>query len=133
MTEETKPAEAQKEKKAPPKDFVVPPKKPKLSKAERRALQEAQRSAKASGDEPPKVMAQQAPPLQTEIKLEATAASDQTQAAPVEPEQAMKDNKTVDLFRHLPQFRGTWDTLPCFLLVMELWKWFDLRGDYEYL
>jgi hypothetical protein len=109
MTEETKPveskpAEAKKEKKAPPKDFVVPPKKPKLSKAERRALQEAQRSAKASGEEPPKVLPQQAPPSQTEIAV--STAADQTQAAPVEPEKAKKDNKMVDLFRHLPQFRG---------------------------
>ena len=29
-----------------PKNIVIPPKKPKLSKAERRALQEAQRAAK---------------------------------------------------------------------------------------
>ena len=36
-----------KEKKAPPADLVIPPKKPKMSKAERRALQEAQRAAKA--------------------------------------------------------------------------------------
>mmetsp|Transcript_13711 Transcript_13711/g.29789 ORF Transcript_13711/g.29789 Transcript_13711/m.29789 type:complete len:525 (+) Transcript_13711:116-1690(+) len=38
-----------KEKKAKPTNLVVPPKKPKLSKAERRALQEAQRAAKAEG------------------------------------------------------------------------------------
>ena len=35
-----------KEKKAPKEGIVIPPKKPKLSKAERRALQEAQRAAK---------------------------------------------------------------------------------------
>ena len=34
-------------KKAPPKNLVIPPKKPKLTKAERRAKQEAQRAAKA--------------------------------------------------------------------------------------
>ena len=33
-------------KKAPPKNLVIPPKKPKLTKAERRAKQEAQRAAK---------------------------------------------------------------------------------------
>ncbi|KAL7537466.1 hypothetical protein ACHAXR_007978, partial [Thalassiosira sp. AJA248-18] len=38
-----------KEKKAKPTNVVIPPKKPKLSKAERRALQEAQRAAKAGG------------------------------------------------------------------------------------
>ena len=36
-----------KEKKAPPEGLVIPPKKPKMTKAERRALQEAQRAAKA--------------------------------------------------------------------------------------
>ena len=35
-----------KKKDKKPKNIVIPPKKPKLSKAERRALQEAQRSAK---------------------------------------------------------------------------------------
>lgn len=37
-----------KENKPKPSNFVIPPKKPKLSKAERRALQEAQRAAKAA-------------------------------------------------------------------------------------
>ena len=37
------------EKKAKPAELVIPPKKPKLSKAERRALQEAQRASKAAG------------------------------------------------------------------------------------
>ena len=37
------------EKKAKPADLVIPPKQPKLSKAERRALQEAQRASKAAG------------------------------------------------------------------------------------
>ena len=40
-------AKPKKEKKAPPADLVIPPKKPKMSKAERRAIQEAQRAAKA--------------------------------------------------------------------------------------
>ena len=38
-----------KEKKAKPANLVIPPKKPKLSKAERRAQQEAQRAAKVTG------------------------------------------------------------------------------------
>lgn len=37
------------ETKAKPANIVIPPKKPKLNKAERRALQEAQRAAKAAG------------------------------------------------------------------------------------
>ena len=40
---------SKKEKKSKPANIVIPPKKPKLSKAERRALQEAQRAAKAAG------------------------------------------------------------------------------------
>ena len=40
---------AKKDKKSKPTNIVIPPKKPKLSKAERRALQEAQRAAKAAG------------------------------------------------------------------------------------
>eukprot|EP00581_Thalassiosira_minuscula_P011596 CAMPEP_0183714700 /NCGR_PEP_ID=MMETSP0737-20130205/9155_1 /TAXON_ID=385413 /ORGANISM="Thalassiosira miniscula, Strain CCMP1093" /LENGTH=531 /DNA_ID=CAMNT_0025943685 /DNA_START=61 /DNA_END=1656 /DNA_ORIENTATION=+ len=43
------PPGSKKEKKAKPANLVIPPKKPKLSKAERRALQEAQRAAKAAG------------------------------------------------------------------------------------
>jgi len=45
-----------KEKKVKPKpaDVVIPPKKPKLSKAERRELQERQRAAKAAGGKPNK-------------------------------------------------------------------------------
>ena len=42
-------AEASKKEKKKPTNIVIPPKKPKLSKAERRALQEAQRAAKAEG------------------------------------------------------------------------------------
>ncbi|KAL7429009.1 hypothetical protein ACHAXH_003443 [Discostella pseudostelligera] len=37
------------ERKAKPANIVIPPKKPKLNKAERRALQEAQRAAKSGG------------------------------------------------------------------------------------
>mmetsp|Transcript_38885 Transcript_38885/g.68351 ORF Transcript_38885/g.68351 Transcript_38885/m.68351 type:complete len:506 (+) Transcript_38885:95-1612(+) len=40
-----------KEKKVKPSNFVIPAKKPKLSKAERRALQEAQRASKEAGGE----------------------------------------------------------------------------------
>ena len=42
-------AKPKKEKKAPPEGLVIPPKKPKMTKAERRALQEAQRAAKTAG------------------------------------------------------------------------------------
>ena len=51
---------AKKEKKAPPPGLVIPPKKPKLTKAERRALQEQQRAAKATvAGKAPQVVAQQ--------------------------------------------------------------------------
>lgn len=50
--ESAPPPSAQKQKaetKSKPENLVIPPKKPKLSKAERRALQEAQRASKADG------------------------------------------------------------------------------------
>eukprot|EP00591_Stephanopyxis_turris_P009409 CAMPEP_0195516364 /NCGR_PEP_ID=MMETSP0794_2-20130614/7114_1 /TAXON_ID=515487 /ORGANISM="Stephanopyxis turris, Strain CCMP 815" /LENGTH=108 /DNA_ID=CAMNT_0040644941 /DNA_START=84 /DNA_END=407 /DNA_ORIENTATION=+ len=55
-----------KEKKQPNPNFVIPPKKPKLSKAERRALQEKQRAEKeaAGGSKPNKHQSNKQPTKQ---------------------------------------------------------------------
>lgn len=64
MSTETK---AEKSKKEKPANLVIPPPKPKLSKAERRALQEQQRAAKSAlqqgnqGGDKPQINEQQSP------------------------------------------------------------------------
>lgn len=102
-TEETaaaatqKPAGKPKKNKEKPKDLVIPPKKPKLSKAERRALQEAQRAAKAGGGGKAKAKQSAAPTKTTPKTTESSEAT------------AKKTNndhdKTISLFTHLPPFR----------------------------
>jgi len=122
-----------KEKKKPPPGLVIPPKRPKLTKAERRALQETQRAAKAAAQ------GGKGKQLQPTLKKHALA----TAAAETEPVNAnqsvssssssTKDrnnkndgtkndtgsnsqngasannsggNDCLDLFSHLPQYKG---------------------------
>ncbi|EJK51399.1 hypothetical protein THAOC_29425 [Thalassiosira oceanica] len=91
-------------------DVVVPPKKPKLSKAERRALQEAQRAAKAAGGG-------QKPGRKGDRGEAQTSSGDGSRKTPRKPEEnkieggtKMKDSadasigdKEVSLFSHLPK------------------------------
>ncbi len=110
--------ELKKEKKVPPPNLVIPPKKPKLNKAERRALQEKQRAEKAGKqpDEKPDIVAYQPP----EVKVEAVEPSKNISAGSVKPvlkskpaiaseegnEEKKMDDKTIHLFSHLPQYQG---------------------------
>mmetsp|Transcript_101959 Transcript_101959/g.285778 ORF Transcript_101959/g.285778 Transcript_101959/m.285778 type:complete len:448 (+) Transcript_101959:46-1389(+) len=111
MTEEET---AKKEKKAPPANLVIPPKKPKLSKAERRALQEKQRAEKAASQQDPRSsggMQPQPPPPEPNVEslvsnAPAPKSAKSQAAAPEESEKAPKANdKTIDLFSHLPQYQ----------------------------
>lgn len=114
MAEEEKP---KKEKKAPPPDLVIPEKKPKLSKAERRALQEKQRAEKASKQQQPTDGGGgPAKPTPVVPKVESDAPSKpapkatkppQSSSASEEPPKvSTTDDKTIDLFSHLPQYQG---------------------------
>jgi len=93
-------------------DVVVPPKKPKLSKAERRALQEAQRAAKAAGGGKPSGKGAKGDRSEAQA-----SSSDGSRKAPRKPEEskiegsadnmkdsaASSDDKEVSLFSHLPK------------------------------
>ena len=106
-------------KKAPPANLVIPPKKPKLTKAERRALQEAQRAAKAAGggkpQKQPQKQQQQKQQSQPqgikkdgEQSTQSQQQTDKNASANTQARKETTDDKTVDLFSHLPQYRGTW-------------------------
>lgn len=90
----------QKEK---PTGIVIPPKKPKLSKAERRALQEQQRAAKSAGrgGKP-----QKKPQQQQQQEKQPAEVEPKRQQAPVEAEDP-KQSKRITLLAHLPPYRGT--------------------------
>jgi translation initiation factor eIF-2B subunit delta len=121
-------APTKKEKKKPT-NLVIPPKKPKLSKAERRALQEAQRAAKADthGGEKPKPKkggsdgGTASKGAGTEEKRISSSSSAPEGGAVVDGDGqenssfAMnpdkKDDKMVSLFSHLPQPKHTTDQL----------------------
>jgi hypothetical protein len=97
---------------------VIPPKKAKLTKAERRALQDQQRASKAGGpqdgENPPKEdTKQQQPPPQQE-QQQTNKQLQQSETTKKEDQPVKGDDKTVDLFSHLPQYKGT-----CFLQGLE--------------
>lgn len=111
MADQPKPkAEGKKEKKKPD-GLVIPPKKPKLTKAERRALQEQQRAAKAVGGggkgKQQQQQQQSSPKPETppqgeggkEKEVKETSAS--TEAPP-----SKENSKTISLFSHLPPYQG---------------------------
>ena len=117
-------------KKAPPSNLVVPPKKPKLSKAERRAVQEQQRAAK-SGDRGNNAVVQTAStvPKPSNNKVPAANVDQKHQQQHHVPNQTLmsgsataekeahasaedtlanhKKSKGISLLSHLPPYRGT--------------------------
>lgn len=111
-----------KKKKEKPANLVIPPPKPKLSKAERRALQEQQRAAKADPQAPrPQLTAATASPrsqlssqdtnVSTATETASTTAGSIAQAAhhssdPLFQQQHQQQQQTtVSLFSHLPSYR----------------------------
>jgi len=93
----------EKEKK-PKKDIVIPPKKPKLSKAERRALQESQRAAKAEvvdggGAGSKKSLQQQQSPSGSQ------ANEAEKKSGNYENLEGSRDD-TLTFFSHLPPYKG---------------------------
>jgi hypothetical protein len=108
-------SDQKKEKKAPKEGIVIPPKKPKLSKAERRALQEAQRAAKglkANGqsksedkqipnkDKENNQTSKQEILNEKKIVLEKASSGDDKNMGTVDRD------KTPNFFSHLPPFKG---------------------------
>ena len=96
--------------KVAPKNLVIPPKKPKLSKAERRALQEAQRAAKGV---PQKKSAKTAKNVNKPDsgKSNASKAADasrhaNTEEASVSKGSSSSGGKVLGLFEHLPKYKG---------------------------
>lgn len=113
------------EKKAPPPNLVIPPKKPKLSKAERRALQEKQRAEKAARSQQPQSGGgvssgeNQKPQSAHDTKPEASTTASKAATATAKPTttgvsssdattttQKKVDDKSIDLFSHLPRYQG---------------------------
>ena len=94
--------QAKKEKKKP-ENLVIPPKKPKLSKAERRALQEAQRAAKA-GPPPPTPTPLKLPQKQESMKLESKETTSSTTTTRQQTLKNIQDDMAFSLFSHLPPY-----------------------------
>lgn len=88
-----------------PKNIVIPPKKPKLSKAERRALQEAQRAAKGqkkNGSDAQKKKKQQA----GDAGAKDSKGDEKKEVAPAQEEEKKSDKvDTHPFFSHLPPFK----------------------------
>ena len=104
-----------KEKKKPPANLTIPPKKPKLTKAERRALQEQQRAVKAAKSQQSQGKTKQGKLPESSAKKDASQGQGKTTIP--QPQASQRKNadvtleepsngNTVDLFAHLPQFRG---------------------------
>ena len=90
---EAKPSKSNKEA---PKNLVIPPKKPKLNKAERRALQESQRAEKGNGTASGTGIGGT-----TTIKKVIVEAS----VLPLN-ESTPPDSKAISSLAHLPPYRG---------------------------
>ena len=117
-------APKKKEKKKPPPGLVIPPKRPKLTKAERRALQEKQRAAKAAAQGGKGNKQLQPTPKKHVLAAQATAAEAGKGQSAANKENAKKndgietldnnqrnnprrgDNDCLDLFSHLPRYKG---------------------------
>jgi translation initiation factor eIF-2B subunit delta len=94
--------QAKKEKKRP-ENLVIPPKQPKLSKAERRALQDAQRAAK-SGGSGPRPKQQQELPIKPDPKEKETPPT-ANRTASQQKLKNIQDDMAFSLFSHLPPYR----------------------------
>jgi len=106
-------AKPEKEKK-PKKDIVIPPKKPKLSKAERRALQESQRAAKAeaadggNASKKSSQLQQQSSPSdgnEANEKKNGNGNGNGNGASSDENMEGSSRNDTLTFFSHLPPYK----------------------------
>lgn len=109
------PVEQKKEKKTPKEGLVIPPKKPKLSKAERRAIQEAQRAAKglnSDGHANAKIEERGSTNgNEKHIQQEVVVTYDKKQqleksVGSSDNDKKMDKDKTPNFFSHLPGFIG---------------------------
>jgi len=99
-----------------PKNLIIPPKKPKLTKAERRALQESQRADKAStliGDAKKPALSVKDPSTTTTSPV---MVADATVKASTTANNSNNNNhkktdttKVIASLAHLPPYRGTYD------------------------
>lgn len=114
-SEEAKPKE--KKEKAKPADLKIPPKKPKLTKAERRALQEKQRAAKAAnnnsggGNKKKGANADNEKQNPANKKKEVSVVSEGNPEVQDQSSSGVgKENEIIDkayqMFSHLPQYHG---------------------------
>lgn len=119
--------QAPKKEKKKPEGLVIPPKQPKLTKAERRALQEQQRAAKAQGGgkgggkggggggkggqqqggKGEQQQQQKGEQQQQQGEGNKPKASKEVEkdTASVPTEKSKEDSKTIDLFSHLPPYQ----------------------------
>lgn len=121
-TEEPPPAAApggdggKKKEKKVPEGLVIPKKKPKLSKAERRALQESQRAEKAGGGPVKKGAPEEAPSQNAKSTTATTGPTTEGSATTATQEGASSENataadkareerNTIALFSHLPPYQ----------------------------
>ena len=104
MADEAAKKPAKKEK---PTNLVIPPKKPKLSKAERRALQEQQRAAKEATQPAKQNKQKQKPPPKTPPQQPKQGRQQDIPALCHESDDNLK-KKEVRLLAHLPPYRGTY-------------------------
>jgi hypothetical protein len=126
--------ESKEAKKVLPSGLVIPPKKQKLSKAERRAIQEQQRAAKSggSGNVPPKsANVDTVATLTKNVSKLSTMSADSSGSVSKEkegnshmssvpsvsliakddpPTKAPK-SKEIALLSHLPPYRGTFESI----------------------
>jgi hypothetical protein len=103
-----------------PKNLIIPPKKPKLTKAERRALQESQRADKAStliGDAKKPALSVKDPSTNTTspaMVADATVKASTTATTTANNSNNNNNKKTdttkaIASLAHLPPYRGTYD------------------------
>jgi len=104
--------------KGPPPGLVIPPKKPKLSKAERRALQEAQRAAKeasSKGGQQGNKKVNQPKKKDGDLNVDVVAGKKNSRVNQVaggesvektlEEKPLDEDDRTLRLFSHLPPYK----------------------------
>lgn len=109
-------ASGKKKDKKPPPGLVIPPKKPKLTKAERRALQEKQRAAKAVAQGGKGGKQLQPTPKKHVLTVQQAAIPDKKDSNTKSKGETSSntsqngssrsiENECLDLFSHLPQYK----------------------------
>ena len=118
MGEETKVGETTEKakKKSINPNIVIPPKKPKLSKTERRALQEAQRAAKQQQQQQQKGNKGNNKPTKQQSKQQSKQPETKEETSivvqPSEKKSQGDGNKrTANLFSHLPPYKGMFSSM----------------------